>query len=150
MSKVEIYCDGSCLGNPGPGGYAAILKTHVGDKLKTKTVKGHEKDTTNNRMELKAAIMGLRSLSKPCQVTMYVDSQYVVMGMTKWMKNWQKNAFHNSAGKPIKNMDLWQELVHETAKQEVKFVWVKAHSGIEYNEKADQAALSQAKLASHS
>lgn len=141
--KVVIYCDGACLGNPGPGGYAGLIMLKS-DKKKEKVVAGFEDNTTNNRMELKAAILSLKTLKKPCEVEIYCDSQYVVKGITLWILAWQKNNFKNAQNKPIANQDLWQELFLITKKHKVTWNWVKAHDGNEYNERVDEIAKEQA------
>lgn len=138
MSKniVEIYTDGACRGNPGEGGWGVYLS--YGEI--TKELSGGESDTTNNRMELTAAICGLEALTRPCKVTMYTDSTYVKNGITEWMANWKANNWRTKAKKPVKNQDLWQRLDEVTQKHELEWKWVKAHVGIEGNEKADQLA----------
>jgi len=134
---VTIYTDGACSGNPGPGGWGAVL-SYNGTK---KEISGGEKDTTNNRMELTAAIMALESLKRSCIVHMYVDSTYVKDGITKWIKNWRANGWKNSNKKPIKNTDLWQRLEIASEDHTIKWHWVKAHNGTEGNELADKLAV---------
>lgn len=138
--EIVIYTDGACLGNPGRGGWGAVLlyKEHY------KEISGNEKLSTNNRMELKAVIEGLRSLKKLSQVTIYTDSKYVMDGITKWIFNWKKNGWKSADKKPVKNVDLWQELDQEVAKHQIKWVWVKGHSGNKYNEIVDVLARSAA------
>lgn len=145
--EVEIYCDGACLGNPGTGGYAAllILKSTGQEKV----VSGSELNTTNNRMELKAAIMGLRALKKKCRVTLYSDSQYLVKGMTQWLENWLKNNFRAANKKPVLNEDLWRELWNLSKLHAIKWQWVKGHAGNENNERVDEIAKEQAALLMH-
>lgn len=136
MKTVEIFTDGACKGNPGPGGWGALIR--FGDI--EKSLCGGEKQTTNNRMELMAAIEGLRALSEPCQVDLTTDSQYVRQGITQWMINWKKNGWKTSAKKPVKNSDLWQSLDEEVARHTVSWHWVKGHSGHRENEIADDLA----------
>jgi ribonuclease HI len=134
--KIEIYTDGACSGNPGPGGWGAVLlyKEHK------KEIFGGEPSTTNNRMEMKAVIEALKIVKKSAQIALYIDSQYVKDGMTKWIFSWKKNGWRNANRKPIKNMDLWQELDAEVARHNIEWIWVKGHSGNHYNEIADQLA----------
>ncbi len=133
---VEIFTDGACRGNPGPGGWGVVLRS----KGKVKTLHGGEADTTNNRMEMMAAIQGLESLTRPCQVTLTTDSKYVMQGITDWIKGWKKNGWKNSARQPVKNVDLWQRLDLARLRHEVQWCWVKGHSGHPENEQADQLA----------
>lgn len=147
FSKVTIYCDGACLGNPGPGGYAALLLLDKTDK--ELVVSGNELSTTNNRMELKAALAGLLALKKKCRVELFSDSQYLVKGMTEWMHNWQKNGFKNAQKKEIVNVDLWRELLDINKKHQIIWKWVKGHAGHELNERVDEIAREQAGLALH-
>ncbi len=135
-SSIEIYTDGACLGNPGRGGWGAILlyKEH------RKEISGGEKLSTNNRMEMRAVIESLKTLKKLSEVTLYTDSKYVMDGITKWIFNWKKNGWKGSDKKPVKNVDLWQELDAEVAKHQIKWVWVKGHSGNKFNEIADVLA----------
>jgi ribonuclease HI len=135
--KIEIYTDGACLGNPGNGGYGAILM-YKGHK---KEISGGEKDTTNNRMEMRAAIEALRSLKKSSEaVIIYTDSKYVMDGITSWINSWKKNNWRTANRKPVKNADLWQDLDVEVAKHKIHWVWVKGHSGNHYNELVDELA----------
>lgn len=136
MTHVVMYTDGACRGNPGAGGWAAILST--GDH--EKSLAGSEPMTTNNRMELKAAIEGLNALKKHCDVTLYTDSQYVKKGITEWLTNWKQKGWKTAARKPVKNVDLWQELDELQARHKVDWRWIKGHTGIEGNEKADMLA----------
>jgi ribonuclease HI len=136
MKKVEIFSDGACKGNPGPGGWGALLR--YGDT--EKPLCGGEKNTTNNRMELMAAIEGLRSLKEACEVELTTDSQYVRKGITEWIKNWKKNGWKTAAKKPVKNADLWQKLDDEVTRHKVNWHWVKGHSGHRENEIADELA----------
>lgn len=134
--NVEIYTDGACKGNPGIGGWGALL--HYQDKQKT--IKGAEENTTNNRMELTAAIEALKSLNRPCQVTLYTDSTYVQKGITEWMTNWKKRNWRTAAKKPVVNQDLWQKLDALNEQYEIDWRWVKGHAGNAGNEKADDLA----------
>lgn len=137
MTKVvTLYSDGACKGNPGPGGWGVVLR--YGDALKT--FYGGEAETTNNRMELRAAIEGLSVLKRRCQVDIYTDSQYVRRGITEWMARWKKNGWRTSDRKPVKNKDLWQRLDELTGEHEVKWHWVKGHAGVPDNELADELA----------
>ena len=138
--EVEIYSDGACLGNPGPGGWGAILMA----KDKKKEISGSESDTTNNRMELTAVIEALKTLKKPAQVKLYTDSKYVIDGITKWIFSWKKTQWRNSNRKLVKNADLWQNLDHEVQKHKIKWIWVKGHNGNFYNELVDNLARKQA------
>lgn len=135
-NSVKIYTDGACKGNPGPGGWGALLR--YGDV--EKQLFGGEKNTTNNRMELMAAIEALAALTKPCVVDLTTDSQYVRKGITEWMRNWKRNGWKTAARQPVKNADLWQRLDTEVARHEVKWHWVKGHSGHPENELADELA----------
>ena len=136
MNKVEIYTDGACRGNPGPGGWGAVLM--YGEK--TKEIYGGENNTTNNRMELMAAIRALEALNRGCELTLYTDSQYVRKGITEWIMNWKKRGWKTAAKKPVKNADLWQLLDEQVNKHNVNWVWVKGHAGNEGNELADGLA----------
>jgi len=136
MSEVIIYTDGACRGNPGPGGWAAVLA--YGSKKKE--LFGSEKETTNNRMELLAAIQALESLKRSCKVSLYTDSQYVRKGIIEWMDNWKKRGWKTSARKPVKNQDLWINLDKALSRHEVNWHWVKGHSGVAGNERADSLA----------
>lgn len=133
MKHVVIFTDGACRGNPGPGGWGVLLR--YGDH--EKTFYGAERDTTNNRMELLAAIKALAHLKTPCIVELYTDSQYVQKGITEWMKQWKKNHWKTANRKPVKNTDLWQALDHETTKHQVTWHWVKGHNGHPDNELVD-------------
>ena len=135
-SAIEIYTDGACRGNPGPGGWGVLLKAGRHEK----TLHGGEQDTTNNRMELTAAIEVLRALKRPSEVVLYTDSKYVMDGITSWLPNWKKRGWKTAAKKPVKNQDLWQALDAETARHEIRWVWVKGHSGHDGNEEADRLA----------
>ena len=133
---VEIFTDGACSGNPGPGGWGAILR--FGDH--EKELNGGEANSTNNRMELTAAIEALRALTRPCQVILTTDSVYVKDGITKWIHGWLKNGWKTAAKKPVKNAELWQELWHEVQRHQVDWRWIKGHAGHDENERADALA----------
>ena len=133
---VVIYTDGACSGNPGPGGWGAIL-SFAG---KEKELKGGELHTTNNRMELMAAISALEALTKPCDVDLHTDSQYVRNGITSWINGWKKNGWKTADKKPVKNVDLWQKLDAALKQHKVRWHWVKGHAGHPMNERADQLA----------
>lgn len=133
---VEIYTDGACRGNPGPGGWGALLRF----RGREKELCGGEKDTTNNRMELMAAIAALESLSRPCEVRLTTDSQYVMKGITEWLVNWKKRGWKTASKQPVKNVDLWQRLDQALAGHQVEWAWVKGHSGHPENERADALA----------
>ena len=134
--KVEMFTDGACRGNPGPGGWGALLRYNH----HTKELKGSEVQTTNNRMELMAVIKGLESLKKSCCVELTTDSKYVKQGMTEWMPKWKKNGWKTAAKKPVKNVDLWQVLDALKEKHDIEYHWVKGHSGHPENERADLLA----------
>ncbi|MBO4353773.1 MAG: ribonuclease HI [Clostridia bacterium] len=140
MKKVEMYTDGACGGNPGPGGYACIL-IYNGHK---KEISGGESNTTNNRMELKAVIEGLKALKEPCAVTVTSDSKYVVDAVSKnWVYSWRENGWRKADRKPALNVDLWEELLALLETHDVSFVWIKGHDGHEYNEKCDKMAVAE-------
>jgi ribonuclease HI len=134
--NVDIFTDGACRGNPGPGGWGAVLH----HKQHEKTLYGAEKNTTNNRMELMAAIQALASLKQPCTVKLTTDSRYVQHGITLWIENWKKRGWQTSAKKPVKNADLWRRLDTLANQHHVKWHWVKGHSGHRENEQADALA----------
>ena len=136
MNKVTIYTDGACKGNPGPGGWGALLE--YGERQRE--INGFEAETTNNRMELTAAIQALRTLKRPCSVELYTDSQYVRRGITEWIGGWKKNGWRTAGKKAVKNQDLWQMLDHELHRHQVEWHWVKGHAGDPGNEKADALA----------
>lgn len=136
MQTVEIYTDGACRGNPGVGGWGARLRYDGNEKQ----ISGGEFDTTNNKMELSAAIESLKVLKKPCRVQLYTDSQYVRKGITEWITAWQQRNWKTAGKKPVKNKELWQELLLMTEQHEVEWIWVKGHAGVEGNEVADQLA----------
>jgi len=136
MKEVIMYTDGACRGNPGPGGWGVFLN-HAGS---ISDLCGGLHTTTNNQMELTAAIEGLKALGEPCIVNLYTDSKYVMDGITQWILNWKKNNWKTATKKDVKNKELWQELDHLVAKHEVQWHWVKGHTGDEGNERADQLA----------
>jgi ribonuclease HI len=133
LKDVKIYSDGSCEGNPGPGGYAAIVDVDG----KRHELTGSERQTTNNRMELLAAITGLRALSEPSRVIVATDSQYVVNGMKSWIHNWRRKGWRTASGEPVKNRDLWEELDELARRHRVTWTWVRGHAGHPENERAD-------------
>ncbi|WP_105903498.1 ribonuclease HI [Vibrio gangliei] len=137
MAKhVEIFTDGSCLGNPGPGGYGIVLRY----KGKEKYLSEGFTLTTNNRMEMMAAVVALKALTEPCQVTLTTDSQYVRQGITQWIHGWKKKNWQTAAKKPVKNVDLWKALDQETARHQIEWHWVKGHAGHRENEICDELA----------
>jgi ribonuclease HI len=136
MKKVELFTDGACKGNPGPGGWGALLRLGKHEKELT----GGELDTTNNRMEMMAAIRGLNALIEPCQVEVFTDSKYLVDGITKWVEGWKKRGWVNASKKPVRNADLWHELIELTGRHEVNWNWVKGHAGHAENERVDRLA----------
>ena len=136
LSHVEIATDGACKGNPGPGGWGALIRMGTREK----ELSGGEKLTTNNRMELTAAIEGLNALKRPCRVTLSTDSRYVMDGLTKWIHGWRKNGWKTADKKPVKNADLWQALIEAAAPHRVEWQWVKGHAGHPDNERADRLA----------
>jgi len=136
--KVEIFTDGACRGNPGPGGWGALLRFNGIDK----SLSGAEADTTNNRMEMTAVIEALKSLKRPCSVVITTDSKYVKDGITSWIMNWKKRGWKTAAKKPVKNVDLWKELDALVQKHDVSWHWVKGHSGHAENEHVDNLATS--------
>jgi ribonuclease HI len=136
LPHVIVHTDGACSGNPGPGGWGAILQSGG----HTKELKGGEEHTTNNRMELMAAISALEALKKPCRVDLYTDSQYVRNGISGWIHGWKRNGWRTADKKPVKNMDLWQRLDAALARHDVTWHWVKGHAGHDLNERADTLA----------
>lgn len=133
---VEIWADGACKGNPGPGGWGAILRFGSRER----ELSGAEAQTTNNRMELTAVIQALVALTRACRVDLFTDSQYVQQGITSWLPNWKRRNWRTADGKPVKNVDLWQELERAAARHRVEWHWVRGHSGVEGNERADALA----------
>lgn len=136
MQEVEIYTDGACKGNPGPGGWGAILRY----KGTEKHLNGAEPDTTNNRMELSAALMALNSLKRPCRVKLTTDSEYLRKGITEWIHGWKQKGWRTASKQPVKNADLWQALDEAVKHHDIEWHWVKGHSGHPENELADQLA----------
>lgn len=136
MTKVEIYTDGACKGNPGPGGWGAIIRSGEHEK----ELSGGEPATTNNRMELLAAIRSLEALKRPCEVALYTDSVYVRDGITKWIHGWQRNGWRTASKAPVKNAELWQELLAAVKPHRIAWHWVKGHAGHPENERADKLA----------
>ena len=136
MARVEIFTDGACSGNPGPGGWGAILRAGEHEK----EMWGGDSETTNNRMELMAAIMALEALKGPTTIDLHTDSTYVKDGITKWIHKWQRNGWKTAAKKPVKNVDLWQRLQEAMARHEISWHWVKGHDGHPENERADELA----------
>lgn len=142
MKRVEIYTDGACSGNPGPGGWGAVLVYNENKK----ELSGASKSTTNNRMELTAVIEALKALKEPCEVTLTTDSKYVCDAINKgWVYSWKNNNWKKADKKPALNVDLWEELLILLEKHEVEFIWVKGHSGHKYNERCDELAVSEYK-----
>ncbi len=133
---VEIFTDGACSGNPGPGGYGAILKY----RGQIKEISGYERETTNNRMEMRAIIEALRKLKRPCRIKVMTDSNYVVKGMTEWLPGWIRRNWVNSQKKPVLNRDLWEELIKRTQAHQIRWIWIKGHNGHPENERCDQLA----------
>jgi ribonuclease HI len=140
MKTVDIHTDGACLGNPGPGGWAALLRY----KGLEREVAGAEAHTTNNRMELMAAIMALETLNEPCQIVLHTDSQYVRQGITEWMPGWVRRQWKTAGGDPVKNRDLWERLHAAAQRHTIDWRWVKGHSGDPDNERVDVLARNQA------
>lgn len=136
VDPVEIFTDGACRGNPGPGGWGAILRY----RGRERELNGAESETTNNRMELTAAIEALRSLKRPCSVELVTDSQYVKQGITAWLPGWKRRGWRASSGQPVKNQDLWEQLDALTQTHRVDWFWVRGHSGHPENERADRLA----------
>jgi ribonuclease HI len=136
MKRVEVHTDGACLGNPGPGGWAALLRYGAHER----EIVGAEPDTTNNRMELMAAISALESLTQGCAIELHTDSQYVRQGITEWMPNWIRRNWKTAGGDPVKNRDLWERLHAATARHRISWHWVKGHSGDPDNERVDALA----------
>lgn len=136
MKQVEIFTDGACSGNPGPGGWGAILRHGETEK----ELSGGEAHTTNNRMELMAAISALEALKMPCSVVLHTDSQYLKDGITKWIVNWKRNGWKTSSKEPVKNAELWQRLDAALGRHEIHWKWVKGHAGHVENERADELA----------
>lgn len=140
MKSIEIHTDGACLGNPGPGGWAALLR--YGER--ERELVGGEPLTTNNRMELMAAIAGLEALTEPCKVALYTDSRYVQQGIGEWMPNWVRRGWKTAGGDPVKNRDLWERLHAATLRHKIDWHWVKGHAGDPDNERVDELARAEA------
>ena len=143
MKRVDIFTDGACKGNPGPGGWAALLRMGPHEKIIT----GSESHTTNNRMEMTAVIRGLKALIEPCEVVLHSDSRYVIDGMTKWVAGWQKKGWISASKKPVRNEDLWHELIEAAAPHRITWQWVKGHDGHPENERVDKLACAEADAA---
>ena len=143
MSDVQIFTDGACKGNPGPGGWGALLRKGSTEK----ELSGAEANTTNNRMEMTAAIEGLSALNRACKVDLYTDSKYVIDGITKWIHGWQKKGWVNAAKKPVMNADLWREMLEAIKPHRIEWHWVRGHSGHVENERVDRLASAAAEAA---
>ena len=139
LTRVEIFTDGACKGNPGPGGWGAIIR--AGNK--EKELAGGEPLTTNNRMELLAAIRALEALKRPCEVDLTTDSNYVREGITRWIHNWQRNGWRTAARQPVKSRDLWEQLAELARRHRVEFRRIKGHAGVELNERVDRLAVAE-------
>ena len=140
MKRIEIFTDGACKGNPGPGGWCAILRYNGVEKM----ISGGDKETTNNRMELSAVLFALKALKEPCHITLQSDSKYVLDSLSKgWVYGWQKKGWKKSDGKPALNVDLWQQLLEEIKKHELDYVWIKGHAGHPENERCDTQAVKE-------
>lgn len=146
LPQVEIFTDGACKGNPGPGGWGVVLRMGAHER----ELSGGTAETTNNRMELTAAIEGLRALKRPCRVTLTTDSRYVMDGLTKWIHGWRRNGWKTADKKPVKNADLWQALLDASAPHRIDWQWVKGHANHPENERADALASAAAIAASRS
>lgn len=141
MPDLFAYTDGACSGNPGPGGWGVVLQARVGDTIvKERELNGGEADTTNNRMELMAAISALEALTRPVEITITTDSAYVKNGVTTWIHGWKRNGWRTADKKPVKNVDLWQRLEEAQARHKVRWEWIKGHAGHPENERADELA----------
>jgi ribonuclease HI len=136
VKQLEIFTDGACKGNPGPGGWGAVIRYGKHEK----EISGGDPDTTNNRMELSATIQALKILIEPCKVKLHTDSRYVIDGITKWIHGWQRNGWKNASKQPVSNVDLWHDLIEATARHQVEWIWVKGHNGHPENERADRLA----------
>ncbi|MEM8833185.1 MAG: ribonuclease HI [Pseudomonadota bacterium] len=137
QNKITIYTDGACSGNPGPGGWGAILQWNGHEK----ELSGGEEETTNNRMEMMAVIKGLEALKKPSDVKLYTDSKYVQQGVNEWLEGWKARGWKSASKKPVKNQDLWQQIDSLIQQHSVEFIWVKGHAGHEMNERVDKLAV---------
>jgi ribonuclease HI len=136
MKSVDIFTDGACKGNPGPGGWGVLLRMGAHEK----ELAGGDPATTNNRMEMTAVLMALRALIEPCNVTIHTDSRYVIDGMTKWIAGWKKRGWTSASKQPVKNVDLWHDLIEAAARHKVQWEWVRGHSGHVENERVDRLA----------
>ena len=136
MNQVEIYTDGACKGNPGPGGWGVLLRMGRHEK----EMSGSDPATTNNRMEMTAAIRALNALTEPCEVTLHTDSRYVIDGITKWVHGWQKKGWVNASKQPVRNADLWHDLIAAAKRHKITWEWVKGHDGHVENERVDRLA----------
>jgi ribonuclease HI len=134
--QVDVFTDGACKGNPGPGGWGALLRMGMHEK----ELSGGEAETTNNRMEMTAVIRALNALTEPCNVTLHTDSRYVIDGMTKWIDGWQRKGWVSASKKPVRNQDLWHDLIAAALPHQISWQWVKGHSGHPENERVDQLA----------
>lgn len=143
VKKVDIFTDGACKGNPGPGGWGAILRMGRHEK----EMAGSDPSTTNNRMEMTAVIQALNALIEPCEVTLHTDSRYVIDGMTKWISGWKRNGWVNASKQPVRNADLWHELIEAAQRHVIHWQWVKGHNGHVENERVDRLASDAAKAA---
>lgn len=143
MKKIEVFTDGACKGNPGPGGWGVLLRMGSHEK----EMSGGEAQTTNNRMEMIAAIKALNALTEPCDVTLYTDSRYVIDGITKWVHGWKKKGWINSSKQPVRNADLWHDLIEAAARHQIQWEWVRGHNGHVENERVDKLASDAASAA---
>jgi len=134
--KVELFTDGACKGNPGPGGWGVILRMGKHEK----ELSGSDPSTTNNRMEMTAVIRGLKALIEPCEVTIYTDSRYVIDGITKWVHGWKRNGWVNASKQPVRNADLWHDLIEVAKRHQISWQWVRGHNGHPENERVDRLA----------
>ena len=136
MKKVDVFTDGACKGNPGPGGWGVLLRMGKHEK----EMSGSDPDTTNNRMEMTAVINALNALIEPCRVAVHTDSRYVIDGMTKWIEGWKKKGWVNASKQPVRNTDLWHDLIEAAQRHEIEWQWVKGHSGHDENDRVDKLA----------
>ncbi|MBS0476374.1 MAG: ribonuclease HI [Proteobacteria bacterium] len=136
MKQVDVFTDGACKGNPGPGGWGALLRMGKHEK----ELSGSEPETTNNRMEMTAAIRALNALTEPCEVVLHTDSRYVIDGITKWVHGWKKKGWVNASRQPVRNADLWHDLIEAAKRHKIDWVWVKGHDGHPENERVDKLA----------
>lgn len=143
MKQVDIFTDGACKGNPGPGGWGALLRMGAHEK----ELSGGDPDTTNNRMEMTAVIRALNALIEPCEVRLHTDSRYVIDGITRWVHGWQKNGWVNASKKPVRNAELWHDLIDAVRPHQIEWIWVKGHSGHPENERVDRLACDAAEQA---